>query len=82
MVWKRIPLYSDKNAASIFRIKVFKALALAALRGNLSIDDDDYINEDDDGNDQADIFQGGGTVIARDAIGRSRENMNVTYLSI
>jgi hypothetical protein len=33
-------------------------LALAALRFNLSVNaDDDYIDEDDDGKDGADVFQ-------------------------
>jgi hypothetical protein len=46
----------DKNAASIFRIEVFRALELAALRCNLSVNVDyDYINENDDGNDEADV---------------------------
>jgi hypothetical protein len=48
MVWKRITLYSDKYAACFFRTEVFRALTLAALRCNLSVDVD--------GNDGADIF--------------------------
>jgi hypothetical protein len=60
MVWKRITLYSDKNATSTFRIEVFRALVLVALRCNISVDvDDDYIYKDDGGNDGADVFQEG-----------------------